>query len=153
VVDIVRRYSATPAAAVELAKLKSGGVSQNMLHDTTTNSQETAVACLQAKAHAVLEPTASSSTQTHRGNLMALPKTPTSPKCGVHSGHVAREADVVLAQIANGRTAISITLRRQCVLPDPCFRSNCRITNLDNVLSVHCHYCQTDKEDHGWIQS
>jgi len=34
VVDIVRRYSATPAAAVELAKLKSGGVSQNMFNMT-----------------------------------------------------------------------------------------------------------------------
>ena len=39
-VEVVRKFSATPAMAAELAKLKSGGVSQHMFPATTTQPQK-----------------------------------------------------------------------------------------------------------------
>ena len=64
VIEIVRKYAATPVVALELAKLKSSGLSQHMFPAFPANATPAAklissVANLQAEVPAALEPTAS----------------------------------------------------------------------------------------------
>jgi hypothetical protein len=116
-VGIVRKFSATPVVASELAKLKSGGVSQNMFPITTAPQQKPVCRLFSSKgscrfgANCKFVHTATPTTQSTESKTGTL-------KCAFcyNKGHLATDCRKRIAQL-NATSAVQVATATQHPMP------------------------------------